>query len=105
MLFAILKAKKLVPTPIALSKLSDVVKNVVVKNYTTINTTLNAKINEVKKQVPSIANLATTTTALNAKIDEVKNKIPNITNLATTTDLTAVEIKIPNVGNLVKKTD
>ena len=35
-------------------------------------------------------NLATNTT-LNAKINEVKNKIPNITNLATTAALTAVE--------------
>ena len=35
-------------------------------------------------------NLATNTT-LNAKINEVKSKIPNITNLATTAALTAVE--------------
>ena len=49
-------------------------------------------------------NLATTT-ALIIKINKVKNKIPNITNLATTNALTAVEIKILNVSNLVKKTD
>ena len=62
-----------------------------------INTTLNAKINEVKKEIPSITNLATTTD-LNAKINEVKGKRPNSTNLATTTTaLTAVENKIPNV--------
>ena len=66
------------------------------------NTTINAKINEVKKKVPSITNLAITT-ALNAKINEVKNKIPNITNLATLTALTAVENKISNVNNLFKK--
>ena len=66
------------------------------------DTTLNAKINKVKKEIPSITNLATTT-ALNAKINEVKNKISNITNLATTTALTAVENKIPHVSNLVKK--
>ena len=47
------------------------------------NTTLNAKINEVKNQIPSITNLATTV-ALNAKISEVKNKIIIITNLDAT---------------------
>ena len=57
------------------------------------------------KERPSITNLVTTF-ALNAKINEVKGEIPNITNLATaTTALTAVENKIPNVSNLVKKTD
>ena len=45
-----------------------------------------------------------TYTTLNAKINEVKKKIPSITNLATaTTALTTVENKIPNV--LVKKAD
>ena len=68
----------------------------------TANTTLNAKINEVENQIPSITNLATTA-ALNAKINEVKNKIPNITNLATSTSLTSVENKISNISNLVKK--
>ena len=38
------------------------------------NTTLNAKINEVKNEIPSINNLATTA-SLNAKINEVKSKI------------------------------
>ena len=41
----------------------------------------------------SITNLATTA-ALNAKINEVKGEIPNITKLASTTALTAVENKI-----------
>ena len=109
-----------VPVPVDLTKISDVVKNDVVKkdvynartknienkipeitNLTT-NTTLNAKINDVKKEIPSITDLATTT-ALNAKTNEVKNKITNITNLATTAVLTAVENKIYNVSNLVKK--
>ena len=36
------------------------------------NTTLNAKVDEVKGEIPSITNLVTTT-ALNAKIKEVKN--------------------------------
>ena len=58
------------------------------------NTTLNAKINEIKNEIPSITNLATTA-SFNAKISEFKNKIPNITYLATTTALTAIENKIP----------
>ena len=62
----------------------------------------NAKINKVKKEIPSISNLATTT-ALNANINEVKNKIPNTTNLATTTALTAVENKIPNISIFFQK--
>ena len=46
-----------------------------------------------------------TNASLNAKINEVKGEIPNITNLATTSALTAVENKIPSVSNLVKKAD
>ena len=42
--------------------------------------TLDAEINQVKKEIPSITNLPSTT-ALNAKINEVKNKISNTTNL------------------------
>ena len=42
-------------------------------------------------------------TSLNAKINEVKGEIPVITNLATNTGLTAVENEIPDVSNLVKK--
>ena len=112
---------KLVPAPVDLSKLGDVVKSdVVTKMHVMLrskilnikylpdisnlatNTTLNAKTNEVKKEIPSITNLAATAT-LNAKINEVENKIPNITNLATTTALTAAESKKLDVSNLVKK--
>ena len=46
-----------------------------------------------------------TKTTLNAKNNEVKGEIPSITNLATKTALNAVENKIPSVSNLVKKTD
>ena len=42
--------------------------------------------------MPSIINL-TTNSALNAKINEVKDEIPRITNLATTAALTTVEKK------------
>ena len=63
-----------------------------------------AKIkNNIEDKTPDITNLATNTT-LNAKIIQVKKKIPCISNLATTT-LTAVENKILSVSNLVKKID
>ena len=58
-------------------------KNQYLFNLTT-KTTLNAKINEVKGEMPSITNLATTAD-LNTKINEVKGKIPSITNLASIT--------------------
>ena len=54
---------KLVPVPVDLSKLSDVVKNRVVKKDV-----YNAKIKNVEDKIPDITNLANTTT-LNAKIN------------------------------------
>ena len=117
-----LDVDKLVPFLVDFNKLSDVVKNDVVKkevhnakieviegkisdiaNVAT-NGSLNAKINRFKGEIPSNTSLATTA-ALNAKINEIKGEIPNITNLATNTAFTAVENKIPNVSNLDKKTD
>ena len=47
----------------------------------------------------------TTNTTLSAKLNEVKSEISSITNLGTTTALTAVENNIPNVSNLIRKTD
>ena len=88
---------KLVPVSADLSKLSDVVKNGVVKKGV-----YNAKIKTVEDKI-DITTL-TTNASLNAKINEVKGEIPNITNIATNTALTAVENKIPNVSNIVKKT-
>ena len=38
-------------------------------------------------------------------IAEIENKIPSIAGLATNSALTAVQIKIPDVSNLVKKSD
>ena len=49
----------------------------------------------IEDKIPDITNLATNS-SLNAKIIEVKGKIPSFTNLATTTALTGVENKIPN---------
>ena len=56
-------------TPIDLIKLSDVVKNEVVKK-----TECNTEIKDLEDKIPVITNLVTTTTTiLNAKINEVKN--------------------------------
>ena len=60
----------------------------------------NAK--NIEDKILDIFNLATEI-ALNAKINEVKGELPNITNLATTSALTVVENKMPSVSNLVKK--
>ena len=90
---------KLVPVPVDLSKLSDVVINYVVKRDV-----CNAKIKNIEDKIPDINNLATDV-SLNAEINEVKSEMPNITNLATTTALTAVENKIPSVSTLVEKDD
>ena len=112
-----LDVDKLVPVTVDLSKLSNVVKNEVVKkdvynaktknvedkvpNITNLATkaTLNAKINKFKSEIPDITNLATHT-SLKAKINEVKGEIANTTNSATTSDLTAVENKTPSVKNV-----
>ena len=91
---------KLVPFPVYLSKLSDVVK----KMMSLKKDAYNAKIKSVEDKIPNITNLAIKTT-LNANINEGKGEIPHITNLATTSALTDVENKIASVSNLVKKTD
>ena len=67
---------KLVPVPVDLSKLSDVVKNNVVKK-----------------------------TDYNAKITKIENKISDISNLATKAALNTVENKILDTGGLLRKTD
>ena len=67
-----------------LSKLSDVVKNNVVKK-----TDYNAKITEIENKIPDISNLATKTA-----LTTVENKIPNVTGSATKSALTAVENKV-----------
>ena len=105
---------KLVPVPADLSKLSDVVKNDVVKK--TVYDKLVAKVNnidtsdfvlktkyqtdktELEKKVPDVSNLVK-----KAKLTGLENNIPDVSSLATRTALTAVENKIPSVSNLVKK--
>ena len=90
---------KLETTPVDLSKLSDIVKNEIIKK-----TEYNAKTKDIEDKIPDIPNLVTNTT-LNAKINEVKGKIPSTTNLATTTALNTkineAKGKIPNITNLL----
>ena len=104
-----LDVDKLVPVPVGLSKLSDVVKNDVVEKDV-----YNAKMKNIEDKISDITNLATKTT-LNANTNEVKGEISSITKFATTaslnakvnevkvttTALTAAEIKILNVNNLL----
>ena len=87
---------QLVPVSVDLSKLSDVVKDDVVKKdvYT-------ANIKYIENKIPDITNIATNASLI-PKINQVKGEIANITKLTTTTALTAVEKKIPGASNLVK---
>ena len=106
---------KLVPVPVDLSKLSDVVKNDVVKkdvydklvtkvnNIDTSGFVLKTKYDtdksELENKVPDTSALVKKTN-YNTKIPEIEGKIPDISNLATKNALNTVENK-----NLVKKTD
>ena len=67
--------------------LSNVVKNDIVKK-----TDNNTKIKNIEDEIPDITKLANNT-SLNAKINEVKREVLSINNLATTS-LTVVENKI-----------
>ena len=107
---------KLAPVPVDLSKLSDVVKNDVLRK--TVGDKLVAKVNnidtsdfalkstynndktELENKIPNVTNFVKKT-----KLTELENKIPDISNLATKTALTTVEKKIPDVSSLVKTTD
>ena len=113
-----LDIEKLVPIPVDLSKLSDVVNNDVVKktvynklaakvdNIDTSDFVLKTKYNtyktELENKIPDTSGLVKKTN-YNTKITELENKVPDISNLATKIALTAIENKIPSVSNLVKK--
>ena len=97
-----------------MSKLSNVVKNDVVKkdvydklvtkvnNIDTSDFVLKTKYNtdktELENKIPNLTDFIK-----KAKFTELENKILNISNLATKTALTTVEGNIPDVSNLVKK--
>ena len=87
----------MVSVPVDLNKLSDEVKTDAVKKDLH-----DVKIKNIEDRIPGITNLATNA-SLNAKVNEVKREILNIITLATIIALTAVENKIPNVSNLVKR--
>ena len=114
-------------TPVANAKLSNVVKNDVVKKteYNKLVTKVNGidttnfvlktkyekdgsdfknKISKVDKKIPDVNDLVKKTD-FNSNIIEVEGKIPSITGLATSSALTAVENKTPDVNNLVKKSE
>ena len=111
---------KLVPVPVDLSKLSDVVKNDVVKKdvYDKLVTKVNAidtsgfvlKTNydtdksELENKIPDTSGLVKKT-VYNVKITEIEGKIPDVSNLVTKTALITVENKLSDVSSLVKKTD
>ena len=111
---------KLVPVLVDLSKLSNVVKNDVIKKD--VYYKLVAKVNSIDTSGLVLKTKYDTDksefenkicdtrghvrkTDYNTKISDIEGKIPDISNLATKTALTAVENKIPYVSNLVKKTD
>ena len=104
---------KLVPVSVDLSKLSDVVKNDVVRK--TVYEKLVAKINsidtsgfvlktkydtdnlELENKFPDTSGVIKKTD-YNTKITEIEGKIPDVSSLATKTALTTVENKIPSVS-------
>ena len=116
---------KLTPVPNDLAKLSNAVKNDVVKKteYDKLVTKVNGvdttnfvlktkyekdrsdfedKINKLDKKISDVSDLVKKAD-FNAKVIEVEGKICSITGLTRSSALTAVENKIPNISNLIKK--
>ena len=89
---------KLVPIPTDLSKLSNVVKNDVIKKD--VYDKLVAKVNNI--------NIDTGKYILKSDYDadktELENKIPDVSGFASKTALATVENKIPSISNLATKT-
>ena len=108
------------PAPVDLSKLSDVVKNDVVKkteydklvakvdNIDTSRFVLKTKYDrdksELENKIPDPSGLVKKTD-YGAKITDIESKIPDVSNLVTKTALTTVENKIPNITQLNSKSD
>ena len=106
----------LTTVPVDLSKLSNVVKNDVVKkavydklaaevnNVDTSDFALKTKYPtdkaELEKEIPDV-----TVFVKKTKLAQIEDKIPDASSLATKTALTTVENKIPSISSLVKKTD
>ena len=113
-----LDINKLVPVPVDLSKLSDGVKNDVVKKSVydklvakvngidtsefVLKTKYDADKSEIENKIPDTSSLVKKTD-FNAKITEIEGKISSISGLAANAALTAVENKIPNINSFVEK--
>ena len=87
---------KLAPVPTDLSKLSNVVKNVVVKK------------DVYDKLLTKVNNIDTSDYVLKTKYNtdktELENKIPNVTEIVKEAKLTESENKISDISNLATKT-
>ena len=110
------------PAPVDLSKLSDVIKNDVVKktdynklvtkvdNIDTSDFVLKNKYNtdktELENKIPDTSGLVKKA-SYNTKITELENKIPDTSSLVKKTDyntkITEIESKIPDINNLSTK--
>ena len=104
------------PVLVNLSKLSDVVKNDVVKktvynklvvkvdNIDIIDfvwqTKYNADKTELEKKIPNMTGFVK-----KGNLTELENKNPDVSSLATKAALTVVENKIPSIRNLVNETN
>ena len=118
-------ADKLNTVPVDLAKLSNVVKNDVIKkteynklvakidNIDTTNcvkknkyekdgTDFEDKIDKINKKIPDVTNLVKKTD-FNTKGTEIEGKISDLSSLVTKFALTVVENNIPDVSSLVKK--
>ena len=116
---------KLTPVPNDLAKLSNVVKNDVIKKtvydklvakvnkiettgfvlkttYDTDKSDLEKRISDADKKIPDTSDVVKKTD-LNAKITEIEAKIPSTTGLANNSALSVVENKILDLCSLVKK--
>ena len=113
-----LDIEKLATIPVDLSKLSNVVKNDVVKtvydklvaivdnidtNNFVLKTNFNNKFTGLENKTPNTSGLVKKTD-YNTKITEIEYKILDFSGIATKTALTTVENKIPSTNNLATKT-
>ena len=109
---------KLATVPVDLSKLSNVIKNDVVKKTVydklvakvndidttnfVLKTNFNTKFTGLENKIPNTSGLVKKTD-YNSKITELENKSPDISGLAIKIALTTVENKIPSINNLATK--
>ena len=86
---------KLVPVPVDLSKLSDVAKNVIVKNA--VYDKLIVKVNNIDTSAFVLKTRYQTDKA------ELEKKIPDVTDFVNETKITELENKIPDASGLATK--